>query len=70
VRIILELTRSSVSYLSYVILPRSIRKPEVGAFLWGFHWAEHFDLYRIRKLQISNATIGPEQLVIFLRFWT
>jgi hypothetical protein len=26
-------------------------------FLWGFHWAAHFELHRIRKLQISNAEI-------------
>ena len=26
-------------------------------FLWGFHWAAHFDLHRIRKLQVSNAEI-------------
>ena len=26
-------------------------------FLWGFHWAAHFDLHRIRKLQFPNAEI-------------
>jgi hypothetical protein len=27
----------------------------------GFHWAAHFDLQRLRKLQISNAALGFEE---------
>ena len=27
------------------------------AFCVAFHWAAHFDLHRIRKLQISNAEV-------------
>jgi hypothetical protein len=34
----------------------------------GFHWAAHFDLQRLRKLQISNGMPGRHKPSNYLAF--